>query len=256
MHRGQAAYACLSHLSPPQPLLNTAQRSCTQGDKSKADSLVVTSWNIDGLTFCGENKLESPGFSDQVLNRDVIFLCETHVREQVIESSCLQGYTCLGADGVKIKGINRGRLSNGMAFLVKTALAPSSKLIRKSDFSLVLEIKLQSALDRLYIIGCYVPPENSKYYDRDAWENIRDLINEYSALGKIILIGDFNARTECMQTNHLASMPRENQDLDKNKHGLQMIAVCCETKCTILNGATLGDRMGNYKYYNSSGGAP
>ena len=204
------------------PNSGVKQRSCTQsGDTTRSkDSLLITSWNIDGLTFCGESKMESTGFIEQTQNRDIIFLCETHARQENIESNIPVGFTGFGADGIKIRGINKGRLSNGMLFLVKSSLTKVTKLEHKSDFALVLKLQPTSQTrESLYIIGCYVPPENSKYYDRNIWEDLKVLISRNQALGKVLVIGDFNARTNTMQASHLATLPRTNLDMEKTDMG-------------------------------------
>ena len=64
---------------------------------------------------------------------------------------------------------------------------------------------------------------------------------------------DFNARTDIMQPNHLATRPRRNQDVEKNRHGLQLLELCCETDAVIINGTTQGDVLGNYTYSSSLG---
>lgn len=188
----------------PDPIL----RSCL--DQPSRHSLNITSYNIDGLKFNGENKMESPSFAEISRNRDVIFLCETHARHETLEASVPPGFSCFGASGIKTRGQNKGRLSNGMAFLVRSELAPKTTHEFKSSFVLAIRIHMnQMNSAPLYIIGCYVPPENSKYYESDIWDEIKLLITRYQAKGDIVVVGDFNARTESMQTSHLRA-PQES----------------------------------------------
>ena len=140
-----------------------------------------------------------------------------------------------------------------MAFLVKNDLARAVKLSYKSDLVLALEFRPQMNSESLFVIGCYVPPENSKYYDSDIWERLKNLMNEYSYRGKVLLIGDFSARTEHMQAYSLGKTNRANQDIEKNRHGVLLADLCDSTKSIILNGITGGDMLGNYTYCSTIG---
>ena len=66
----------------------------------------------------------------------------------------------------------------------------------------VIWLKLDHALTAfnqdLYIACTYLPPSTSsfyRHYDVDIFYDLENQIHHYSSLGKVILIGDMNART-------------------------------------------------------------
>ena len=49
----------------------------------------------------------------------------------------------------------------------------------------------------IYVCSAYIPPANSRYYGKseiDPYDELQTQLPNYSKLGKIILMGDFNAR--------------------------------------------------------------
>ena len=55
-----------------------------------------------------------------------------------------------------------------------------------------------------YIVVCYFPPASSSYaiHNGPNWDPFVDLyvdIAQYSAVGEVILLGDFNSRTRALQ---------------------------------------------------------
>lgn len=62
-----------------------------------------------------------------------------------------------------------------------------------------------SPLRDIYVAVCYFPPISSSYAihnssDGDPFTDLYSYINKFSAVGDVILTGDFNARTKDLQT--------------------------------------------------------
>ena len=117
----------------------------------------------------------------------------------------------------------------------------------------------------------YFPPEYSSRENRLNVDHFQNLLKKTSAIPseKIILIGDFNARTgenddrllrdkhDCDETpenffSHI-QQKRCNQDKKENKYGKSLLDYCAQTKSYIANGRTLGDFQGKITCLETQG---
>ena len=48
----------------------------------------------------------------------------------------------------------------------------------------------------IYTCGLYIPPYNSQYFNDELFEELEKDIELFSTHGSILLMGDFNSRTE------------------------------------------------------------
>ena len=58
-------------------------------------------------------------------------------------------------------------------------------------------VKCSSVWKKIFVCSVYISPSNSKYFsetEKDPYDELQAQILHYSRLGKIILMGDFNAR--------------------------------------------------------------
>ncbi|KAK3092331.1 hypothetical protein FSP39_001376 [Pinctada imbricata] len=126
----------------------------------------------------------------------------------------------------------------------------------------------------MYIACVYLPPSNSNYfkhYDVDLFFDIENQIQYYSSLGKIILTGDFNARTSNLPdyiesdqlhgglTRFLSAVfdycsdesleSRKTSDLNTNDYGYKLLSLCRSSGLRILNG-----RVGDSSEFTFAGG--
>ena len=108
----------------------------------------------------------------------------------------------------------------------------------------------------------YIPPNYSKVHiDRDPFEDLQREIETKWATGRVILAGDFNARTAELRDidknikidNHtpgiLLNDNRENDDKLINTYGRKLIDLCKSNSMIILNGRTRCKRGCNDKGY-------
>ena len=112
----------------------------------------------------------------------------------------------------------------------------------------------------------YVPESNK---DRiNYFITFRDQLSHFGEKGKIILCGDFNARTgnlddfaedfswvsNCrLGVSEREHVRRSNRDHTVNKFGLELIELCHGFKLRILNGGTKGDRLGDFTCFTPNG---
>ena len=150
------------------------------------------------------------------------------------------------------------------------------------DFSLQKIMNLYGgnliSLSSIYVCSVYIPPANSRYYgksEKDPYDELQTVLLNYSKLGKIILIGDFNARkgnlldssvdsnndfhltdiSEIADINVGAQAFVKMHSLDQtvNKYGRCLVNFCNSNNLSILNGRTRGDMLGKFTCYKSNG---
>ena len=123
------------------------------------------------------------------------------------------------------------------------------------------------------IIGIvYIPPEGSPYFNKDTFTMLQDEINNLSTEKHILLLGDFNTRTQSLpdyvicntevnnpigfsnelldymnEPNKLLNtgipLERTNQDNCKpNIHGYKRIELCKNNNLYIVNGRVCDDK--------------
>ncbi len=121
-------------------------------------------------------------------------------------------------------------------------------------------------LDRdLYMCLVYIKPHASP----EILEQIEIDITKYTAMGEIILMGDFNSRTGDLNdyisgdaSKHLPlsdsyivddELPRANCDTNINMLSKSLIELCASTNMRILNGRYTGDSLGFYTCFKHNG---
>jgi hypothetical protein len=85
------------------------------------------------------------------------------------------------------------RQSSGISLLFKSELKNYVNIIKNTKNLLWSKISkeiLNSDLD-LYICGTYIPPEKSKYFENEIFEELENDLND--------LLGDLNARTSKLE---------------------------------------------------------
>ena len=122
----------------------------------------------------------------------------------------------------------------------------------------------------LYLCGAYIPPENSHHYSNDLFEELENDISHFRSKGKIMLLGDLNARTGksndyiTADGNHFLcsgileeqaafAETRNNLDNNINNHGKFILEICKNFDIRILNGRFRGDSLGNFTYHGRNG---
>ena len=137
-------------------------------------------------------------------------------------------YTVFVSPGIKLTDDPTGRLSGGVALLVRKQFARFVKQIHvEYDYCVVLQLSKElSGLDKdCILLGVYSPPSNSIYYKDCETENgmslvedcIFDIIEQHGEL-PFLVFGDLNARTgsananECVLPDSVLDMGNDNED--------------------------------------------
>jgi exonuclease III len=162
----------------------------------------------------------------------------------------------------------------GVALYVRSSIAPAFQVIRdQAEFGL-LWFRCRLGVDNdIYGAVAYLPPPSSTYYAREEgglsadahWDALASGVAQYSPKGRIIVMGDLNARpgtaTDWPSSAALAAarvtgigvraaelatrvQPRMAADTGGNAAGPRLVRLCQEQGLVILNGRTCGDIPG------------
>ena len=197
-------------------------------------------------------------------------------------------YTVFVSPGIKLTDAPTGRLSGGVALLVRKQFARFVMQIHvEYDYCVVLQLSKELfGLDKdCILLGIYLPPSNSIYYKDCEIDNGMSLVENctfdiidqhgellfFSFLFLLFLVfGDSNARTgtananECVLPGSVLDVENDNEDaqnqycrqskdLQTNDFGRYLLCTCEQFNLMILNGCLPGDEEGNYTYIAHNG---
>ena len=134
-------------------------------------------------------------------------------------------------------------------------------------------------VEDVYIAFCYLPPENSafyQYYDTDIclFQLLEDSVCKYKDCGYVYVTGDLNARTgergdfisndyvkhilsdknfPFQYDNEQELCVRKNSDKFVNNFGRKLLDLCKSSGLRIVNGRHAGDKTGDFTFYCSRG---
>lgn len=157
------------------------------------DILSFCAWNVDGLS----DKVSDPSFISEISKYDFITLVETWLPEGTTID--INGFYCFTKSRKKHRKAKRN--SGGIAFLVRNEFKKGVSVLPCTEEELLwwkLDKSFFNLEEDIYVCSVYIPPSNSsreKTRDFDAFISLEEQIVKYSAHGKVILCGDFNART-------------------------------------------------------------
>ena len=209
------------------------------------------------------SKIEYPDFVDVVSKYD--FLCFVESKTDDLDTPCLPEFM------FKMK--NRHplgkRKSGGIVLATKEKYSDYVSVI-ENDSKYVLWFKIDKTLTDMktdMIFGIvYIPPENSKYCCSDPYGKIEREFLNLSKNEKVVILGDFNARTanekdfidisetesELFNTDVLylleeSNIPllRNSKDCVKNNFGNNLLNFCKGNNLFICNGR-YGDSSAGY----------
>ena len=184
---------------------------------------IVKAYDIIGLTETLTNAFDSNEFGEQEVFTG-------------LEKLCLKG-------------------RRGLALLVRKTICHQYK---ESPLDLWVEIRMDA---HIYSIGLYyMLCENSRYWDSSAFEKIQEDTLQYKNPGsKLILLGDFNARTgnliDYIDINDEDEQvtPRFNKDSKINTIGRLLIDLCKTTKMILVNGRLNNKNSSDYSCITHNG---
>jgi len=241
-------------------------------------SISFALFNVDGLWRI----LNELDILSLIHKFDFVLFVETFTDS--IPDSLFTSHIVFACPGVKVSDSVHGRLSGGVALLVRKALAPYVQRIHV-ELDNIIVVKLSSTLTGttfdIFFIGAYIPPENSVYYEEtDIYNGISmledcllDLYKDYGDV-PVVICGDLNARTGLLNFSNVdpigdlynvvdASddddvsqdyMCRVSKDTTVNSFGRFLLSMCNEFGLVILNGLkTLLNTTDDFTFISTNG---
>jgi len=231
------------------------------------NGLKILNFNVEGLS----STLIDPNFIRCIYKFDICILTETWKKDE--SKLNIPGYWDFSQ--VRPKYLKKGRHSGGITVLCKENYRAGLKILHSKESFIWMKLdKNFFSLDNdIYLCAIYITPLYSKNVSAksaDHFTLLSDSILKYSALGNIILAGDFNARTGAkfaIPYKHVSEveelcpdegkgdlgMSRISQDKTVNLFGKKLMRLCQNFKMKIANGAVPGDRIGAFTCHNHRG---
>ena len=227
--------------------------------------------NIDGLNV---NKLKDVHIENMLRMHDLIFLQETHLSKKSKDEILLPGYKHVPY--CRNKTNKAQSASGGLSVFIKEEYRKHVKFLPQNNSDIVwlqIEEKIGLSTCKLFIGSVYIPPQYSSFGKENTnqiWDRLEQDVEYFSNKGKIILCGDFNARTGRsidyiqMDSNHnYYKLPnnydyetfheRHSMDQIIQKNGRRLVNICMNNQLYIQNGRTLGDLQGKFTCFQPQG---
>lgn len=240
-------------------------------------------YNIEGLRNVYDCEIRA-----YIEKFDIVLLVETF--SVTFPSLIFPLYDVFLSPGLKVSDAVTGRLSGGVALLVKKEISHFVERV-ETEYDNCVVLKLAKELlgleSDVLLLGTYLPPANSAYYNETEISNgvsimeecILDLIENVGDL-PFILFGDLNARTgsrnaremQCFyDADYFSVFPSQNteveegddcfeecvrvsKDREENAFGKYLLNVCEQFDFVIVNGMQgKGGGDGNFTYVSTSG---
>ena len=219
-------------------------------------------WNICGL----RNKTNDIEFLNCINDVDICILVETWLHEDIE----ITGFSSHHLHAEK-KSNRHGRYSGGVTVLIRKDIRKHfSRVHEKCKYGVWLKTnKAAFASDvPAYIGGIYLPPRDSDYARNQIFDTIESDISELLTTGKILILGDFNARSSNLNDYIAKSSSDENCGLDEdcidpgqrfnsdqivNNYGRKLTTLCKNSDLVIMNGRCTGDIPGHFTCHTTNG---
>ena len=171
----------------------------------------------------------------------------------------------------KQRGVKKEENQGGILLYCKTYLKPFIKILKSCLTHVWFEIDkdlFYNIPKRIRVCTLYCPPETSKYYPEDLWDDLKTEILELTTNDTpFLLIGDMNARTgeilefshlhtpnfNCSPTRYVIESNRKNCEKTNNQV-TKLINLCKCFDMQIANGRFRGDCWGNYTHHKKNKG--
>ena len=137
------------------------------------------------------------------------------------------------------KGRKKGKQSGGVVIWVNDKIIGSCREIVEDGLSGEGCMWVDCSIDNIqyYIFACYMPPEGSIYKNECEciWKIMEVGYERLKERGRIIMMGDFNARTGSMSSS--VSISRVSNDKIIDSRGKELVKFCQRNGLVILNGS-------------------
>ena len=198
---------------------------------------------------------------------DIICLCECWINPY--DEIHLDGYNRYVCPR-KVKG-------GGIVIFYKCFLNQRITLY-ENFFDSVICLKVECVTENpIFLMFCYIPPENSTFYEKNDvnfFLILEQLYTKVKNSGDVYIFGDFNARTADYNDyimydtlpidgpilnmfddyfEDLVPTKRKNMDKCVNTFGRYLLEFCKSTGVRIANGRVNGDECGSITFYSKRG---
>ena len=171
-----------------------------------------------------------------------------------------------------------GRASSGIVVYMKKELCKYFNYLCDFPCGLVFNVSADLLGFPTLFFVCYLPPSGSSFYkgmNANGMTILQETLSNVTCKypdQKLILTGDFNARTKDANdfivddcSTHLPlpdvypednfDVPRNSKDnqYDINEYGHMLLEMCCTFSVHLLNGHTRGDTLGEYTCITANG---
>ena len=177
-----------------------------------------------------KSKLQDERILDFLMQFDIVWISEV----KIISQTSVPGFNMYYNKSKY--GQNRG----GMILLVKCAMEKFIIKVNVDNESMIfLELALCAGVQ---LGGVYVPPADSPYYD----PLLFGVLNAVCSMnGRVIILGDFNARVGTPQVTMAHEMVLEYvnvKDETVNPHGRDLLNICNDNNVLVANHLSCGDK--------------
>ena len=153
------------------------------------------------------------------------------------------------------------RARGGVAAYLADSLPCTATVWRRRAANGVLWLRLRGVrglASDLLLATCYLPPRGSGGCPGDTtqwWAALEDDCAQAEALGLVLVVGDFNARTATQPDwpHNDVTRPRRSEDQVFDARGGQLLGLCKSTGLRICNGRVAGDERGSITSRGTTG---
>lgn len=238
----------------------------------KKKNLKISSWNINGYICKGFRKFKDATFLEKLKQNDIFCLQETHCDLK----NCLKLPDFPRPVHLIRSKKKNGKRYGGLSVYIRNTIRKGVKFLEHAtnDFVwLKLDKTYFGLAEDVFICFAYIPPDNSTYTKKlnfDILEYIENDIAKYSEKGKIMIIGDLNARIS-LEDDYISDdsdkhlpifenykcdfnlISRKSQDHILSPRGKKLLNLCITSSLRVLNGRTFGDLIGSYTCFQPLG---
>jgi len=191
-------------------------------------------------------------FKDIILDSNIICLVETF-RETTPElPKWLNHYEII--DSKATRRFQMGRASGGILLLMKKKIINFEEFISTPHY---VGITFNHAKEKFLLITVYIPPKNESDGVVGELDGIIGEARDQHPGAKLIILGDFNARTGTLteedDLDENTWPERLSQDKTLNTRGQELMQVMNGHNMRITNGRVYGDKNGAFTYISRMG---
>ena len=179
-------------------------------------------------------------------NYDIILLCETWLKPDSDFNFILPGFVEIVSSRKRLNHRAR-RGAGGVLMYIRNEFADMVAVEHmECEIEDRLWIRIVRNNENVFLGVWYMPPKGTTgfYGSHTYWESLSEELSYLQDRGKVIIAGDFNARTATMCPRGMQQ--RVSQDKATNDFGKYLLDLCNQHELRILNGLVDKEHSCNY----------